>query len=158
LRDGHTDIFRHFANNLLDWHGETELGVDRPLENVSPNAIDTEILRELNWLHYRTTGRRSADMQIQFNARRLEFDTHMIEQFMANSMASFEISDGAEGFRLSWKDMNCFVDCLVPRTSARQRLFELHSESVPYVQTDYLLIEGAAKELHEIYRELRVAT
>jgi hypothetical protein len=157
LRDGRVDIFRHFAENFLDWNGETEVREGEVLENASLNAVDTEILRTLNWIDYPTKGRHSLYMHVKFSEMRLEFDTRMLEELMVNDIGGFEVSDAAEDFRLSWRDMKPFVDCLVPRTSPRKPIFEFRTVSVPYVQTNYLLNKGAAKELQRLYRQLRDA-
>jgi hypothetical protein len=157
LRDDHVDIFHHFARTFLEWHDETAVLKDALLENVSPNAVDTEILRALNWIDFRAKGRHLPDMYVRFSARRLELDTHVFEKIMANSIAEFELNDGAEEFRLSWNDMNLFADCLVPQSSSRESIFEFRTVSVPYVKADYLFKEGAAGELQNLYRRLNDA-
>ena len=157
LRDARIDLFRHFSASFLDWQEPAGLAGDGLLENVSLNATDTEILRALNWLDAAARGPHSRFMHVRFIEMRPQFDTRSIEQMMAGSTAGFEISDASEDFRLSWRDMQQFGDCLVPRSPPRTPLFEFRSATAPYEKPGYLVNEGAAAELHRLYRQLRQA-
>ena len=81
-------------------------------------------------------------------------DTRVIEKAMADDMSKIELSDAAEAFRLSWREMQEYSDCLVPRTHFRARLFELGTVSMPFVRSNYLLEDRAARELRNLYKRL----
>jgi hypothetical protein len=154
LRDKKIDLFGHFAKHFLGWTGH--LNVRRNLidSNVSPNSIDTEIVRALNWLDHQTVGRRRANMHIKFSLMRPAIDTRVLEQAMADEVEMIELSDGAEVFRRSWMEMQKYTDCLVPGTFFRRRIFELGTASIPYVRSNYLLNDRAARELRSLYKRL----
>jgi hypothetical protein len=154
LRDKKVDLFSHFTKQFLDWKGKPELRKEPLLVNPSPTTIDTEIVRALNWLDFQTVKRRRTNMHIKFTLMRPAIDTRVIEEAMADDMATIELSDGAEAFRLSWMEMQEYADCLVPRTHFRTRLFELGTASMPYVRSNYLLQDRAARELRSLYKRL----
>jgi hypothetical protein len=154
LRDRKIDLFAHFIEHILEWTGNPNVPED-PIEfNVSSNTIDTEIVRALNWLDYQAVGRLRANMHIKFTLMRPAIDTRVLEHTMADEVDMIELSDGAEVFRLSWKEMQKYSDCLVPRTFFRRRLFELGTASIPYVRSNYLLNERAARELRALYKRV----
>jgi hypothetical protein len=154
LRDKGIDLFSHFAERFLGWSGRPDVGKELLLVNPSPTTIDTEIVRALNWLDFQTVGRRRANMNIKFTLMRPALDTRVIEEAMADDMANFELSDGAEAFRQSWKEMQAYSDCLIPRAHFRARLFELGTASIPYVRSNYLLKDRATRELRSLYKRL----
>jgi hypothetical protein len=154
LRDKKIDIFRHFAENFLDWNGNVAVHEDLIHTNISPDHFDTEIVRALNWIDFQTVGRRRPNMHVKFRATRSSIDTRALEEVMADDVANLELSDGAEYFRLSWKEMQEYTDCLVPETMSRGRLFERATVSMPYVRCNYLLKERAARELRALYKRL----
>ncbi len=154
LRDQNIDLFQHFAEQFLAWQGISDVRKELLVINPSPTTIDTEIVRALNWLDFQTAGRRRTNMFIKYTLMRTAIDTRVIEAAMAEDMAKIELSDGAEAFRLSWKEMQKYSDCLVPRTHFRARLFELGTASVSYPRSNYLLNERAAHELRSLYKRL----
>ena len=157
LRDQRIDLFSHFTEQFLGWRGRPDIGKEPLVVNPSATTIDTEIVRALNWLDFQSVGRRRANMNIQFTLMRPALDTRVIEEAMVEDMAHFELSDSAEAFQLSWKEMQSYSDCLVPRTYFRARLFELGTASMPYVRSNFLLKDRAARELRSLYKRLDAA-
>ena len=154
LREKNIDLFRHFAETFLDWRGEANVRKDLILPNHSPNTFDTEILRALNWIDYDAVGRTRPNMHVKLNVMRSAIDTRGLEELMAGDIGTVELSDGAEAFRVAWKEMNKYADCLVPKTFFRKRPFELRTASIPYVRGNYLLKEYAVRELRSLYKRL----
>jgi hypothetical protein len=154
LRDRKIDLFQHFAETFLDWRGENQIPAGLIMNQASPNAIDTELIRALNRIDYQAIGRHRLNMRLKFTMMRGELDTRVVEELMSNDMGKVELSDGSEFFRLSWKEMNQYTDCLVRSTLFPRRIFEFRAISMPYVQSNYLLSEHAAGELHKLYRYL----
>jgi hypothetical protein len=154
LRDQRIDIFRHFAKSFLNWDGEITGRRDLIMDQTSPKSSDVEILRVLNWIDYQAMGRHRWNMRLKFSRFRSELDTSALEKIMASDLGTLELSDGAEVFRSSWKEMKKYADCLVPRTFVRPRPFELRSASIPYVRGNYLLQDGATHELWSLYKRV----
>ncbi len=154
LRDGKIDLFQHFAKTFLDWSGDLAVHNDLILSNISPDHFDTEIVRALNCMDFQSVGRRRPNMNIKFRALRSSIDTRVLEEVMADDLGIVELSDGAEYFRLSWKEMQEYADCLVRGKDQHGRLFELGAISMPYVRSNYLLKERAARELRSLYKRL----
>jgi hypothetical protein len=154
LRDQRTDIFRHFAKTFLNWDGEITARRDLIMDQASPKSSDVEILRVLNWIDYQAVGRHRWNMRLKFSRFRSEFNTSTLETLMANDLGTLELSDGAEVFRSSWKEMKKYADCLVPRTFVRARPFELRAASIGYVRGNYLLQDRATQELRSLYQRV----
>jgi hypothetical protein len=154
LRDKGVDLFSHFAEHFLEWTGKPNVRKDLIIENVSPSSIDTEIVRALNWLDHQAIGRRRPNMHVKFTLMRPAIDTRVLEEAMADDVATIQLSDGAEAFTQSWKEMQKYSDCLVPRTSWRRRIFELGTAPMSYVRSNYLVKERASRELRSLYRRL----
>jgi hypothetical protein len=154
LRDQRIDIFRHFAKSFLNWDGEITGRRDLIMDQASPKSSDIEILRALNWIDYQAMGRLRWNMRLKFSRFRSEFDTSALEKIMASDLGTLELSDGAEVFRSSWKEMKKYADCLVPRTLVGARPFELRAASISYVRGNYLLQDRATHELWSLYQRL----
>ncbi len=154
LRDKNIDLFRYFAATFLQWNGDAGVRRELIMDHASPDTFDTEILRALNWIEFQAIGRHRSNLRIKFIQKRPEFDTRVLHALMADDIGSLELSDGAEAFRLSRKEMSRFADCLVPKTFFRKKPFELRAVSVPYVRGNYLLKEGAVAELRTLYKRL----
>jgi hypothetical protein len=154
LRDQKIDLFRHFASNFLQWNGEITERKDLIMDQASPNMFDTETVRALNWIYYQSVGRHRWNMRIKFTMMRSEINTSVLDKLMAEDVGTIELSDGAEVFRSSWKEMNQYADCLVPRTFFRKRPFELRAASIQYVRGNYLLNDRAISELRTLYNRL----
>jgi hypothetical protein len=154
LRDQKIDLFRHFTSNFLHWDGEIAVRKDLVMDQTSPNIFDTEILRALNWIDYQNVGRHRWNMRLKFNTMRSEIDTRILDVLMADDLGTIELSDGAEAFRLSWREMNRYADCLVPKSFFRKRVFELRAASIKYVRGNYLLKAAATNELWSLYKRL----
>jgi hypothetical protein len=154
LRDKKIDLFSHFTEQFLNWKGKADVRNGSQIVNASPTTIDTEIVRALNWVDFQRVKRRRTNMYIKFTLMRPSLDTRVIEDAMADDMGKIDLSDAAESFRLSWKEMQEYSDCLVPRTDFRAKLFELGTVSMPYVRSNYLLKDRAARELRSLYTRL----
>jgi hypothetical protein len=157
LRDQRVDLFRHFTETFLGWTGTADIDRRFILDNASPNAVDMEILRALNSIDHRIVGKRRPHMYVKFTQLRSEIDTRAIEEWMAQDVGILDLSDGAEPFRMSWKEMNSFGDCQVPKTWFRRPLFQLKFAEVSYIRGNYLLLEGAGPELRALYKHLDAA-
>jgi hypothetical protein len=154
LQDQGIDLFRHFSATFLDWPAEEVSRNRQILEHESPTAVDTELLRALNWIDRQTAPRHNGILYFKFLMQRAALDTRLVEELMIEHMGQVEISDGAEELRLSWQHIHEFADCLVPRTWTRKRLFEMRKLPVQYVRCDYLLKKGARRELHRLHQRL----
>jgi hypothetical protein len=154
LRDQKIDLFRHFTSNFLQWDGEATIRKELVMDQASASIFDTEILRALNRIDYQNVGRHRWNMRIKFNIMRSEIDTRILDELMADDLGTIELSDGAEAFRLSWREMNKYADCLVPKSFFRNRVFELRAASIQYVRGNYLLKARATSELRSLYKHL----
>jgi hypothetical protein len=155
LRDQRIDLFPHFAKTFLNWDGKIAPRGDLNVQQAFPNASSVEILRALNWIDYQAVGRHRPNMYIKFSRLRSDIDITVLDELVAADLGTIEISDGAESFRSSWKELNKYADCLVPRGYFfHNRPFELRAASIRYVRGNYLLNDRAIRELWNLYKRL----
>lgn len=123
--------------------------IDKKLVNVSLSLIDTEIIRILNTFHQRQ-GHAVRDLYL---ANKSSFETDVTKRAMAAHISSVVMDDARLG-NLHTRLYERFRDVLI-NPSGTPQLFEPRRRDVPYVNTDYLMVDGVVSELYAIYDSVK---
>ena len=150
LCDRRIDIFRHFCQTFLGWHGNAALDEGLIQRNISPDLYDTEILRILNYFDYRKSGKTSLKMRVKFLELRPQLDTRDLVELMSADVGELMVTDADEPFDNAFSAMTAYADCLVNREFGDQ-LFERRPVGFRYVRSNYLVEGAAARELSDLY-------
>lgn len=153
LAEHKVDLFRHFCTEILGWTGQARVPEAKLVRNISPDAVDTEILRALNAMDFQTTGRTDIRMRVRFLNRRDQLDTAWLAELMKDDVASLVIADNAAPFRAAWSAIAAYADRLVGKEYGA-RMFSGRANEFRFVRTNYLLKDDAMAELRRLYRQL----
>lgn len=152
LIDSKTDLLDHFVDNILNWHY-----AKRPTAinaNESPSMLDTEILRVLNYLHYKATGLTSDRIRVGYFDRKGEFDLTEIGEAIEADLGVIAFDDNAAPFRPIYKDMEKYQDRVLNPKPGGQ-IFEKKVRKFDYARQNYLLNSSIIETFHRIYAVIR---
>jgi hypothetical protein len=146
------DIYEVFCKTVLGLSEVPKVTLAGEKLWASMPTEDAEILRVLNDMHFRTTGKQNAALRGAFMKERKKFDTGAIVAAMAADLAEAEVDDAAPYFDPPYSRMSEFRD----RVIGGGEVFVRKSKNVRHVRPGYLLADGVREELRSLYS--RVAT
>ncbi len=115
LLDHGANVATHFVEKILDWHGDASVNEGWLQRNISPSAVDTEILRALNYLHFLATGATSLRMRVLFLTLRQTLNTDLLADVMKSSLFELPLSDAAAPFQAAYAATSVWADRLVSK-------------------------------------------
>jgi len=148
LVDSQTDLLDHFVDAILNWHYAR-----RPTEidaNTSPTIPDTEILRALNYLHYKATGQTSDKVRISYFEKRGQLDLTELNQAIESDLGTLALDDNAAPFGPVYADMEKYQDRVLNPKSGSP-FFQRRARRFKYARQNYLLDPSVVETLHRIY-------
>ncbi len=148
LVDSKTDLLDHFCDAILNWRYAR-----RPTEidaNTSPTILDTEILRALNYLHYKATGQTSDQVRISYFEKKSGLDLTELNQAIESDLGTLVLDDDAASFRPVYADMEKYQDRVLNPKSGSP-FFEKRAREFKYGQQNYLLDLSVVDALHRLY-------
>lgn len=156
LKDSKVNIFEHFCRDVLGWEGFLPVPDDRIQHNVSPDLVDTEILRALNYLDAARTGRVGTKMRIKYFTLRDQLDVGGLARAIEPHVAELEIHDDAVSFAPAWEAISAYADRLVSKNLGQQ-IFTRKVNAFRYARPTYLLQRGVLDELERLYERIEAS-
>lgn len=152
LMDAGADLFEHFSREFLGWSGAKAPDQGKRL-NESHGLAEMEMLRALNALHLRRTGKQGGAVGGRFLERRAALDTGLIEAAIRAHTASVTLRDNSDTFAEVLAALAKWEDRIADAAHGR-RMFRPKRREIEYARPDYLLEDGVAVALQDIYRQL----
>ncbi len=173
LRDRNVDIVTHFRDEVLKWQSDIGLPKRHVVRNISPDAIQTETLRCLNYLHFLKTGK--VEPRVRDRFLRQEFpltandaeapnaaaaalhaqtacQLHVTDAMRQNIVTS-TIDDQAAPLDEIYDAMSTYRDRLVGAQYGTE-IFSRRALEFEWVRPDHLLWPGVHESLRERYAAL----
>ena len=149
LVSANIDLLAHFLEIFAGWDGPVREPQER--ENVSLDIFDTELIRALNTMEALRLGRRSGQLSNRYLAMKRSLDLTGIRQAMQQHVRTVEINEGSTGLRVLHEAIFLrYGDRLVaPRSGFN--FFGLEARPIRYVHDSYLLADGMADAIGQIY-------
>jgi hypothetical protein len=147
------DLVEHFLRLFCQWRLPAPL--PDGVANESPDIYDTELIRALNAIHLRRTGKISDMVRDNYLRIRSHLDVDHVNRAMREDVGEIAINDHAQVFDPVFEQMNAYRDRLMSRQYGEQFFYRVTKKS-PYVQQNYLLDESVVRELLRLYEEVCV--
>jgi hypothetical protein len=150
LRDNKIDLFKHFAQHLLDWQNIEPEPQSREI-NIAATARQIELLRSLNQIEKLKNPEGARNLRAKLDAALLHLDLTTLFADMAACRKIFVFSDAFPMFARFHRDQRqAYAANVVPPCPA-EFLFKLARKEIPYISGDYMLRPGVLEALHEIH-------
>lgn len=158
LVDLKVDLFKHFAEQFLDWPDPP----DPPLAaaNVSPGMADIEAIRAIAALERMRTGSALAHkyagaLAVGYMRRKAELLTPALAGSLERHATSLFINEGIPALTALHRDLMAeFGRALVPPRLPNY-FFRPRRAEIGYIHSDWLLAEGVLRDLNSIRQALR---
>lgn len=153
------DLFVHFAATFLDWSDPPAL--DLAYANVSPNTVDTEVLRALNAIEAAQSGQppgrvQAAGMAARYMRRAGEFAGPLLREAMEANRATAVLNEKSAQLTALHKQLYAEFGAALVAPKPRGVFFTPRRAEIPYVHRDYLLVPGVVAALHAVHRAVRL--
>ncbi len=152
LVDRRLDPFRHFMETVLQCRMPAE--PENVLLNTSISKFDIEILRAMNYIHYRTVGKISEETRNLFLRHHDAIDLRALITYLESDVASIPLDDRAAVFAPVMDAMMLFRDQFL-NPAQQGDFFTRKVRRFDYVQQNYLLDGSAVRALRDIYALVR---
>ncbi len=152
LVERNLNLFQHFVRAVL------QCTIDATPENVMLNTsmskFDIEVLRVINYLHYRREGKTDESTRNLYLRAGDQIDRLPIISYMERDVATVALNDHAAVFEPVMDAMMPYRDRFLNLT-AQGDLFVRKVRRFDYVQQNYLLDGDAVQALRNIYAQVR---
>jgi hypothetical protein len=150
LRDNGIDLFRHFAQRILDWHNIEPEPQSREI-NIAATPEQIELLRSLNQIEKLKNPELPRNLRTRLDAAMKHLDLSFLFGQMAACRKIFVFSDAVPMFtRFHREQRQLYAANVVPPCPA-EFLFRLARKEIPYIGSDFMLRPGVLEALHEIH-------
>ena len=150
LVDCGIDLFKHFCEVIVGLGATPQIVEGLIQRNKSPDMIDTEILRVINYLYYLDTSQVDKVMRVKFHKLKEHYDLSSLREHMQSDMREIKLKDNAVPLRTTWEAISAYQDRLVSPEYGKQ-IFELRDVQMPFVGQNYLFRPDAIDEVRRLY-------
>ena len=163
LNDHRVDLFENFCETILGLRDVPKVDETLILKNAGLGAIDTEIVRAMNFLYFSETSCVDPTMREIFDQRvRDGYDLQPLQGQLKADISELQIEDNAADprstwaahLRSTWNAMSAYRDRFVSQEFGND-FFERRTARVRYVGQNYLFRKDAASELLKLYVWMR---
>ena len=151
LIDHNVDLFDHFCRAILGLKEAPQVEKGLIQKNAGPNMIDTEILRDLNYLYYIDTSRIDHYTRVKFDRLKNKYDLSALTGHLQSDMREIKLKDNAVPLRTTWERVSAYRDRLVSPEYGKE-IFERRDVDVNFVSQNYLFRPGVMDEVRNLYR------
>jgi hypothetical protein len=155
ITDSGGDLFINFCRNFLAWSDPPPPTHGRV--NVSLDLVEAEILCALNAVALASRGEKTCAAFHAYRHHKSKLDLAGLQAAIGGHVGRLRVNEGAGALQYLHSNLvRQFGARLVePRASAW--LFTPKLAEIPYVRPDYLLTEGNAAIIQDVYRRISVA-
>ena len=150
LIDLRVDLFDHFCRAILGLEQTPRVEKGLIQKNAGPNMIDTEILRDLNYLYYLGTSVVGHSTRVKFDRLKSKYDLGPLTAHLQSDMREIKLKDNAAPLRTTWEQVSAYRDRLVSPEFGRE-IFERRDVNVEFVGQNYLFRPGVMDEVRMLY-------
>ena len=150
LVDRGVDLFKHFCEAIVGLAATPQVVQGLVQKNESPDMIDTEILRVINYLYYLETSQVNKVMRVKFHKLKERYDLSSLREHMQSDIREIKLKDNAVPLRTTWEAISAYQDRLVSPEYGKQ-IFELRDVQMPFVGQNYLFRPDAIDEVRRLY-------
>jgi hypothetical protein len=148
------DIFRHFLKAILGSSIQAAPEPDTVIRNESPGIVDTEIIRDLNYLAFLEHLESRERIRIRFLEMKQELEIERITQLMNSDIGCFIVDDKSPQFDEIYKGLKSYSDRIVDG-DGESEMFIRQVRRFSCVQQNYLLLEEVPGLLKRLFMEIR---
>lgn len=172
LRDRNVNIVTHFLGEVLKWRTDL-LPVENIVSNISPNTLQTETLRCLNYLHFQKTGKMEPRVRERYLKQEFAVNENdseapnaaavmsaaqaahqqRIDDAMERNLAAITVDDNAAAFDPIYEAISGYRDYLVGAQYGTE-IFSRRALEFKWVRPNHLLWPGVLESLKERYAAL----
>src|SRR5262249_44066297 len=113
LRDRKIDVVQHFLGEVINWRKKFEVPKQNIVENISPDPVQTEMLRGLNYLHFLKTGKKDIRIRIGFFKYHDMTKFAALAEIMRAELTQLRLDDNAPMFDQVFDAVSGYKHCLV---------------------------------------------
>lgn len=150
LVDSKIDLFKHFCKVIIGLPSAPEIPSGLIQHNSSPDMVDQETIRALNYLHYVKNLRNDKTVRIKFNKLRNKIDLGVLHEHMKSDMRRIKVDDNAQSLRATWNAFSAYQDLLVSPEYGKE-IFQRRTREVDFVGQNYIFRPGVVDELMNLY-------
>jgi hypothetical protein len=148
--DGGGDLFINFCQKFLSWNDPPAPAHGRV--NVSLDPVEVEIIRALNAIELLHGGEKSTAIIQKYRRSKNKLVLANLIAAIKSNVAHSRINEGLGPLQYLHGELFRQYGSLLVEPRSGPRLFAPKLSEIPYVRQDYLLTEGVAASLHDIYR------
>jgi hypothetical protein len=154
LREHGIDLFAHFCRTVVGLPDVPQTKKGLIQHNKSPDMVEAEILRGLNYLYFLENGFNDIRIRIRFLRLRKGYALKPLYEIMQSEIREIMVNDSAPSLAATWEAISAYKDRIVSQEYGSE-MFARREERVNFVGQNYLYRKGALEEVQKCYEYMR---